>query len=145
MRYTLLLLPLLVACAKGETPQAQDEAAMPPVALTDADVAGTWTGTSMPEGSDSAVVQFTQICGEGSCKGIVAGVADTIMSTYSLMADSVMGTSDAFMFPLVGANVVDSWTVHLENGTATGTGMMHLADNPDSVVFRYHFQASHIE
>jgi hypothetical protein len=145
MRHTLLLLPLLVACAKGETPQTQGETAMPPVALTDADVAGTWTGTSMPEGSDSAVVEFTQICGDGMCKGIVAGVDDTIMSMYSLTADSAMGTSDAFMFPLVGADVVDSWTVHLQNGKAVGTGMMHLADNPDSVVFRYHFQASHME
>jgi hypothetical protein len=141
MRRMLLLLPLLVACAKSETPQTN--AAAGPMALTDADVAGTWTGTNMPMGSDSVLVQWTQICAAGTCKGIVAGMPDTIMSTYTLMGDSAMGTSAAYSSPTIpGAAVVDSWTVHMQDGKAMGTGMLRLADKPDSVVLRYHFEGS---
>jgi len=143
MRHLILLLPLMLACAKGETPQTESEAAPPAqMGLTDADVAGTWTGTSVSLASDTATVEFTQICGSGSCTGIIAGMTDTIMSTYTLSGDSAVGTSAPFMFPMVGANVTDSWTVHLQDGKAVGTGAMHLADNPDSVVFQYRFEAS---
>jgi hypothetical protein len=99
-------------------------------------------GASTADGADTAAVQFTQICGDGMCTGIVVGMADTIMSTYTLSGDSAMGVSAPFMFPMVGANVTDSWTVRLQDGKAMGTGVMHLADNPDSVVFRYHFEAT---
>ncbi len=142
MRRLLLLVPLLVACAKAENAQ-MDTAAAGPMALTEADVAGTWTGTSMPMGSDSVLLQWTQICGTGTCKGIVAGMPDTIMSTYTLMGDSAMGTSAAHSDPTVpGAKVMDSWTLHMQGGKVVGNGMVKLADKPDSVVLRYHFEGS---
>jgi len=137
MRRLLLLLPLLVACAKGENAQT-DTAAAGSMALTDADVAGTWTGTSMPLGSDSVIVQWTQICGAGTCKAIIEGMPDTVVSTYTIAGDSVMGTAGPYDNPIAGASVMDSWTVHPHGDSATGTGMMRLADMPDSVVLRYH-------
>ena len=140
MRHMLLLLPLLVACAKGETPQA-DTAAAAPMALTEADVSGTWTGTNMPEGSDSVIARWTQVCANGTCLGTVEGMPDTVRSTYMLMGDSVMGTASPFT-SMAGVRVTDAWTVHFSGDNATGTGVMRLADNPDSVVMRYHFQGS---
>ena len=60
---------LLVACAKKEagvtdssTATAAAPAAAPaPAALTAADLVGTWTGQSMPEGSDSVLARWTCI------------------------------------------------------------------------------------
>jgi hypothetical protein len=143
MRYLLLLLPLLAACAKAEKAQPETAAAAGPMALTDADVAGTWTGTSMPMGSDSVLAHWTQVCGSGTCKGTVEGMTDTVPATYTLMADSVMGQSAAYTDPAVpGVRVMDMWTLHLQNGKVVGTGTLRLADNPDSVVMRYRFEGS---
>jgi len=145
MRYTLLLLPLLVACAKSETPQNQTAAAPGPMGLTDADFAGTWVGTSMPEGSDSVVARFTEICGNGTCKGVLEGMPDTIVSTYTLSGDSAMGSAGPYDNPVVGTSVLESWTVHLRDGKVVGTGMVRLATNPDSVLLRYHLEGSRMQ
>lgn len=145
MRYMLLLVPFLVACAKGESGQsAQADTTMAaPMALTDAAVAGTWTGTAMPAGSDSVVSRWTEVCGNGSCVGTYEGLPDTSQATYTIDGDSVIGTSAPFASTLAGgAMVVDSWVVHPTGDSATGTGFIRLADMPDSVVLRYHFQGS---
>jgi hypothetical protein len=137
MRRLLLLVPLLVACAKGE--KAQNNAAAS-TALTDAAVAGTWMGTAMPMGSDSVVSRWTQVCGNGSCLGTVEGAPDTSRATYTIAGDSVMGTSAPYASAIAGgAMVTGSWTVHPQGDSATGTGIIRLADMPDSVVLRYHF------
>ena len=62
MRRLLLAVPFLIACAGAETPPA-DSAAMAaaPMALTETDVAGNWTGTAMMEGSDSVFANWTQV------------------------------------------------------------------------------------
>ena len=142
MRRVWIALPLLFACAKAETPPPAPPAG--PVALTDADLAGTWTGTAMPMGSDSVIMRFTQICGAGMCKGVMEGAKDTLPATYTLSADSAYGQSTApYADPMnKGQMVVDHWVFRMVGGKATGTGMVTLASKPDSTVLRYHFEGS---
>jgi hypothetical protein len=141
MRRALLLIPLVVACSRAE--KTQDNAAAGAMAMTEADVAGTWMGTSMPMGSDSVIAHWTQVCANGACTGTSQEMADTIRSTYTLSGDSAVGKSAPFADPsLGGANVIDTWVVRLSNGKAVGTGAFALADNPDSVVMQYRFEGS---
>ena len=143
MRYGWLLIPLVVvACAKGEQTQENAEEAAPP-ALTDAAVSGTWTGAGMAMGSDSVVMQWTQVCSNGSCVGTVEGTTDTSRSTYTIDADSVVGTSTPYASALAGgAMVTDSWVVRPMGDSVTGTGLIRLADMPDSVLMRYQIKGS---
>ena len=72
MRRLLMVIPVVVvlaACAKKEAPPADTAVAVAPpmapapaAALTEADVGGTWKGTSMPMGSDSVIGKWTQVC-----------------------------------------------------------------------------------
>jgi hypothetical protein len=135
---------LLVACAKAETPPADTAAMAPaaPAALTEADIAGTWTGTATPEGSDSVMAHWTQVCGGGTCTGTSQESKDTVMSTYTLSADSSIGVSSPYTDPTLKVKVVDHWVARASNGQVTGTGAFHLADKPDSVVMRYRFQGT---
>lgn len=135
-----------LACTKGEQPSADTTAmAMAPAALTDADVAGTWTGTMKPEGSDSVIVHWTQVCAAGSCSGTAVEMpGDTIPSTYAMSADSAMGKTSPYKDPTVGgANVIDNWVLRLAGpGQVRGRGWIVLADKPDSVLLRYTFEGA---
>ena len=140
MRRLLLVVPFLFACAKGEEAPA-DSAAMAaaPAAITDADVAGTWTGTFKADG-DTASVAFTDVCGAGTCRLVAANAPkDTSVSTYVIMADSVVGTSAPYADKMLKATVVDHWVARPKGNQGSGTGYMTLADKPDSVVLRYSF------
>jgi hypothetical protein len=142
MRRYLLVLPLLIACAKAETPSADSVAAASgPPALTEADVAGTWTGTGTSEPPDTGTVTFTITCGGGTCRQVVSSAPnDTVVSTYVLAADSSTGTSSPYKDPLAGgATVVDHWVARISGNQLTGNGWLTLADKPDSVVARYRF------
>lgn len=144
MRRYLLVLPLLFACAKQEEPAADSAAAAMPAALTEADVAGTWTGTVTPEAPDTGTVNFTVSCGGGSCH-LTTSVAptDTVHSTYVLAADSSTGTSTPYKDAQAGgAMVVDHWVARVTGTQVTGHGWVTLADKPDSVVGRYRFSGS---
>jgi len=148
-----MLLPLvvvaLVACKKTETPPADTAAvaAVVPepvpvavVALTEADVGGTWKGTSSPMGSDSVIAKWTQVCAAGTCRGTTEGSPTVAIATYTLSGDSTVGVTKAYSSPAAkGAKIVDTWVVHFKGDTATGTGAMKLASKPDSVVMAYHF------
>lgn len=155
MRRLAKLIPLvatLVACTKSETPATDTAAAMAPapapavapVDVSEADVSGTWTGTSNAMGSDSVMSHWTQVCAAGSCKGTSTESKATIASTYTLAGDSAVGVTQAFdgEGPMKGQRLIDHWTVHFNGGIATGTGMMTLASKPDSVVLRYTFTGS---
>lgn len=147
MRRLLVLVPLIIACAKTETAQTDSSAAMAaamPAALTEADVAGTWTGTSKMEGSDSVAAHWTQVCAAGTCRGTSAEAPkDTVVSTYTLMADSAVGVSSPYKDPTMkGMEIVDHWVVRIQGGQATGHGMFTLASKPDSVVARYTFEGA---
>lgn len=136
MRTILILLVAAAGCRQSNAPPAE-----PPASdLTEADVAGTWTGNVKPEGSDSVVLRWTQRCSAGACIGTTEGEPDSILSTYRLSGDSVMGTSTAHPGTAFGgAMVVNVWTLRLVNGRKklSGHGMFQAADNPDSVLMRY--------
>ena len=144
MHRYLLVLPFVFACAKGEEMPA-DSAAMAaaPAALTEADLAGTWTGTAMMEGTDSVFAHWTQVCANGTCRGTsTESPKDTVVATYVIAADSSAGTSGPVAQPGIKGMVIDHWVVRVSGNQATGTGRFTLADKPDSVVMRYHFSGT---
>lgn len=146
---------LLVACAKKEagvtdssTATAAAPAAAPaPAALTAADLVGTWTGQSMPEGSDSVLARWTCIqpaTGNQSKCVDAAAPKDTNVYTYTISGDSVTFTSNAYTPPappkspqvvdhVVGRKVGDKWV---------GTAVTVLAAKSDSVVMRTRWEAT---
>jgi len=145
------VLVVLAACAKKETPPADTAAAVvaPPMApppapaVTEAEAAGTWKGTSSPMGSDSVVSRWTQVCSAGTCKGTVEGSKLTVVAKYTLAGDSAVGTSTPYADPSrKGVKVIDTWIVHFNGDNVTGTGATKLASKPDSVVMAYHFTGS---
>ena len=146
MRPALMLLPFLVlACAKSETPQSDSTAMTAGGAmLTEADLAGTWTGVAKIAGTDSIISHWTQICAAGTCRGTSQeDMKDTIPSTYTIMGDSSVGQTQPYVAPAMGAaQVVDHWTARIAGGKVTGTGHFTLASNPDSVVSRYTFEGA---
>jgi hypothetical protein len=142
MRRYLLLVPLLFACAKAEeaTPDSAAMAAAP-AAITEADVAGNWSGNLMMEGSDSVVATWTMACGGGTCRLVVSTAPkDTVVSTYTISGDSTTYTVAAHPDPTIGGAMVTEVGVGRINGTQlTGSGRAMLASKPDSVVGRYRF------
>ena len=142
MRRYLLVVPFILACGRGETPPA-DSAALAPAALTEADVAGTWSGTATLEGTDSILAHWTQVCADGTCRGTSQESPDTVVSTYMLDADSTVGSTQPFANKAMGGiTVTDHWMVRISGNQATGTGMFKLADKPDSVIARYRIAGS---
>ena len=153
MRRVAMLLTVLVAstaCSKAETPPADTAAAVVAetpapivVALTEADVAGTWKGISMPVGSDSVVANWTQVCANGSCKGTREGSNIVLNSTYTLAGDSSVGVSAPYSDPTFkGGKLIDTWVAHIRGDSVTGTGAGKLASKPDSVVAPYRFSGA---
>lgn len=149
MKRLLLVVPFLFACAKAEEAPADSAApaaATPaaPAAITDADVAGTWTGTAKIEGTDSTIAHFSITCGNGTCRiTSTESPKDTVQSTYVLAADSSTGTSSPYAEPAVkGAMVVDHWVARTSNNQVMGRGWLTLADKPDSVLMRYTFSGT---
>ena len=138
MRGALLVVPMaivMLACGAKEEPAADTSAAAAapaPAGLTEADVAGTWTGEDK-DANGAVVARWTQVCGGGTCKGTVEGQPDTLVSTYRIDADSAFGQSSPYMHPQQKANVVDYWVVRISNGVATGMQTTKLADK-DSVL-----------
>jgi len=143
MRHRLLLaVPFIFACAKGETPPA-DSAAMAaaPAALTEADVSGTWSGTLMPEGSDSVLGNWTVNIGGGTFRLTTKeNPADTVTGTYVLDADSSRYSAGPHADKSMGGAIVtDAGTTRFSGNQIMGTGAVRLAAKPDSVLLRYHF------
>jgi hypothetical protein len=141
MRRYLLVVPFLIACGTAETPEADTAAmAMAPAALTEADVAGTWSGTLMAEGSDSVIATWTDMCAGGTCR-LVTSMApnDTVTSTYTLSGDSLMYSGGPAKDATTGAMVTDAGVARISGSQITGSGIMRLAEKPDSVVLRYRF------
>ena len=140
MRRYLLVLPFLIACAKADTPPA-DSAAMAPAALTDADFAGSWSGTLMAEGSDSVLLHWSDVCGQGTCRlTTTESPKDTVTFTYVIEGDSARYNAAAHPDPAAGgAMVTDAGVARVSGNQITGNGVIRLADKPDSVVVRYRF------
>jgi hypothetical protein len=141
MRRYLLVLPFLFACAKAETPPA-DSVAAAPAALTDADVAGNWSGTFHVEGDTAAVsAHWSDVCGAGTCRlTTVENPKDTVTVTYVLEGDSVRYNAAAHVNPSFGgAMVTDAGVARISAGQINGNGVISLAEKPDSVIARYRF------
>src|SRR5687767_6665589 len=141
MRRYLLVLPFLIACAKADTPPA-DSAAAAPAALTEADVAGNWSGTFKIEGDTAAVsAHWSDVCGAGTCRlTTVENPKDTVTFTYTLEGDSLRYNAPAHAnASFGGAMVTDAGAARISSGTINGAGMIRLADKPDSVLARYTF------
>lgn len=146
-----MMIPVIlaaVACAKKEAPPANvvtsdtGMAATAP-AMTEADIAGTWKGTSMPMGSDSVVSKWTTNCAAGSCKGTTEGSKVTVQWAYTMSGDSAVGVSQPYSDPAAkGGQVIDTWVARATGDNVTGTGVTKLASKPDSVVMRYRFAGS---
>ena len=140
MRRYLLIVPFLAACAGSETPPADSAAAAAPAMLTEADVAGSWSGNFMIEGSDSVVATWTDTCGGGTCRLVVSNApADTLVLAYTLAGDSLSYTTGPNKDPQTGAMVNDAGVARVSGNQLTGTGIVRLAATPDSVLYRYRF------
>jgi hypothetical protein len=59
-------------------------------------------------------------------------------------ADSSVGVSKPYSIPSVKGQVIDTWVARIQGDNVTGTGVMTLASNPDSVVSRYRFAGSRV-
>ena len=100
MKKAMLLAALVVACGKSETPKADSPAvAAGPAPLTAADVAGTWTGTTMAEASDSVLTRWTVIGDGMNGKWVREGSKDTVATMATYDADSSIITSAPYTDP----------------------------------------------
>ncbi len=145
MKRAMLLIAFVVACAPKEEP-ATDTAAMAagPPALTAAELAGTWTGTIMAEGSDSVLDRFTVISATGMDSKTItqSNPKDTVAVTHMIDGDSVVATSAPYtdnMLP--GKPQVTFRAVgRMVGGKLVGTSTVMLASKPDSVLARSRFE-----
>lgn len=145
MKKAMLLAAFLVACSKSETPQADSPAvAAGPAPLTAADVAGTWNGMTMAEASDSMVSRWT-VTGDGMTgKWIVEGQKDSVATTTTYDADSMIVTSAAYKEPNVKGNPMVTFRSvgRLTGGKLVGTAAVMPASKPDSVIARFRWEAT---
>ena len=150
MRKTILLAALLVGCAKAETP-ATDTAApamapAAPVALTPADFAGTWNGTTKMAGTDSVISKWVVKSTSDSTGTLTyEGTKTTVPFKTTYSADSSIVVSEAFTSPSAkkGAPKVMFKSIgRIQNGQLVGTADIVLASKPDSVLAKHTFSAT---
>jgi hypothetical protein len=144
MKKMMLVVALVVACGPSEQPPA-DTAAMAagPAALSANELAGTWSGVVMAEGSDSVVSRFTVISPTGmDSKTVTEGQTDTVQVTHMIDGDSIVATSA----PHVDAMIPGKPTVtfravgRMVGGKLVGISTVMLASKPDSVLSRGRFE-----
>lgn len=149
MRATLLLVPaLLIACSGGDAAPADEampEEATAPAALTAADVAGSWSGMTMAEGSDSVAARWT-VTSTSDTTGTLTyeGSTEAIGYTARFDGDSMMVES----FPYVDPAREDGMMVKFRSvgrlqadGQLAGTAQTMIVGS-DSVVSRSTWHAS---
>ena len=140
MRRYFFVLPFLIACGRAETPPA-DSAAMAPAMLTEADVAGSWSGNLMMEGSDSVIATWSDTCGAGTCRLVTSTAPqDTVVFTYMIEGDSLRYSVGPHPDPTMGGTMVtDGGVARISGSQISGYGAVRLADKHDSVAMRYRF------
>ncbi|HEY7568176.1 MAG TPA: hypothetical protein VH762_11430 [Gemmatimonadaceae bacterium] len=145
MKKAMLLAAFVVACGKSETPAADSPAvAAGPAPLMAADVAGTWNGTTMAEASDSVIRRWT-VMGDGMTgKWVVEGSKDTVTTTTTYDADSMIVTSSAYKEPTVAGNPMVTFRSvgRLTGGRLVGTAAVMPVSKPDSVIVRFRWEAT---
>ena len=154
-RRLLMVAAALVACAKTETkpdsaaPAAATPATPAATTVTAADVAGTWNGQVMAQGSDSVLFKFVCVqppSGTESRCVNQSAPKDTTVYTYALSGDSVMWTSKPYKpaSPPKSPEQIDH-VVGRMSGSNTkwaGTVVSMLASKPDSVLGRVRWEAT---
>ena len=143
MKKAILLAAVLFACAKKDEPAADTAAtAVGPPALTASELAGTWSGVIMAEGSDSVLQRFTVISPTGmDSKTVNEGSKDTVAVTHLIDADSVVATSAPHSDPTMSKQPVTFRAVgRMVGGKLVGMSTTMLASKPDSVLGRARFE-----
>ncbi|MGQ0540211.1 MAG: hypothetical protein ACT4R6_14815 [Gemmatimonadaceae bacterium] len=149
MKRAWLLIAVAVGCAQPETDEAAlDTPAAATMALTPADLVGTWSGVSMPEGSDSVIARWTVVSATGTeSKSVIEGSTDSISFTHTFDADSFIATSSPYADPMlpnrprVTSRVVGRRMDGMD-GKFAGTAVSMLVSRPDSVVSRNRWEAT---
>jgi hypothetical protein len=149
MRKVLLLAALLVACSKTETAKTDSAAMAPamamPAPLTATDIAGTWSGVTMAEGSDSVLNRWTVESANGTDgKLTLEGAKAPIAITSVIDGDSVVSTSAPFTNPATpkAPPVTFRSVIRMKDGKLVGTSVTMLAAKPDSIVQRTRLEAT---
>lgn len=145
MKKALLLAAFVVACAPSEKAATDTPAMAAPAALTAADLAGTWTGTSWIEGTDSVAGRWTVTSADGvGGKIVFEGQADSVAYTTTFDADSAVFTSSVYADPTLPnkPQVTFRAVGRLVGGKAVGTTALLLASKPDSVVGRVRWEST---
>lgn len=145
MKKAMLLAAFVVACSPSETPKADSPAvAAGPAPLTAADVAGTWTGMTMLEGSDSVTNRWT-VTGDGMTGKFKSELSkDTVTTTTTYDADSMIVISAPYKAPDIKGNPMVTFRSvgRLTGGKLVGTATVMLASKPDSVLGRVRWEAT---
>jgi hypothetical protein len=155
MRTTLLLASLMVAAVacggRDDAANADSGVAATPATpaapatggtLSESDIAGIWHGHAMGVDSDTVIARFTQTCGNGRCRGLLEGAADsTSATTYRLEGDSLVAASAAYRHPDFGVQVVDAVVLRMRGDSLVGMGVVRMADR-DSVLARMRLVAT---
>ena len=151
MRKVMLLVVVLVDCSKAEAPPADTAAMAPapaPAMLTAADVAGTWSGTSMAETGDSVTGRWTVTrVSDTEARLVFEGSTDSVTYAMTYDADSMMATSQPFADPAApkgSGNVVVRSVGRLRDGKLVGTSTTMAAAKPDSVIARGRWEATRV-
>ncbi len=146
MRKALFLAVALVACATNDadTTDSAAGAVDGPAPLTAADIAGTWSGSTVAEGSDSVVNRWTSIReSDTTGKYVSVNSPDTVRYSVVYDADSMVATSQPFTTSAIpNAQVIFRSVGRLRDGKLVGTSATMLAANPDSVVARGRWEAT---
>lgn len=145
----LVLVPVVLACAKPDEAGDADTAAPPgmavaPATLSASDLSGTWNGRTMAEGSDSVISRWTLMNDTDSTgKLIRASTGDTVMYRVTFMGDSMMAVSQPYATTRAAnaPKVIFNSTGRLQNGRLVGTVFYTSPTKMDSVVGRARFEA----
>jgi hypothetical protein len=141
MRLPLLCTMLLAACASGEK---APEAPTAPAALTPADVAGSWSGSSMAAGTDSVVGTWTITMTSDSTGTFAMEGAPDLSYTVAFSGDSAIATSASYVDPNIRTDMIMWQSIgRLDSaGTFGGTFTTMLAEKHDSIVARGTWRAT---
>ncbi len=142
------LLVVLAGCGGSADTAADSSAAMAaaePAGLTPADVAGRWTGMSMPEVGDSITSRWTiPSVSDGEGWLLFDSSADTIAYTAMYDGDSTVATSEPYTDPDQPAGspqMMFRSVGRLVDGKFMGTSAIMAANAPDSVLARGRWEA----
>lgn len=132
----LLVLPLVLACARQEEAPMDDTAAMESTAPA-MNYAGNWTANSMPEGRDTVLVTYDMV-GSNDQNGwsvTLPGRETMPLRVISISADSVVSELGPFQSVLRPSEMVTTHTtLRPEGDRLVGTTIARYSTTgPDSV------------